>query len=291
MNNSTKIVSAIIAIAIIIGIGFLFSKNSTEQSSQTVEQTTYDKIIESGKIRVGYISYPPSFIKDPNTGEYSGIFNDVLQEIGKKLGVKIDYTEEVGWGTMIEAINSGRVDLIATGVWPTTERGKHVDFTNPLYYSTVRTYVRAGDNRFDGDLSKINNSNIKISSIDGEMTSIIAQIDYPKAKQVSLTQINDVSQVLLDVATGKADVTFAEPAVALEYMSKNPGQIKEVKDVKPVRVFPNAMIVGKGEVEFSSTLNIAIEELINNGFVNKIIEKYEKYPGSFQRLALPFQEN
>jgi len=291
MNNTTKIVSAIIAIAIIIGIGFLFSINSTKQNLQTAKQTTYDKIIKNGKIRVGYISYPPSFIKDPNTGKYSGIFYDVLQEIGKKLGVEIDYKEEVSWGTMIEAIRSGRVDLIATGVWPTTERGKYVDFANPLYYSTVRAYARADDNRFDGNLSRINNSDIKISSIDGEMTSMIAQIDYPKAKQVSLPQLSDVSQVLLDVATGKADVTFVEPAIALEYMSKNPGQIKEVENVKPVRVFPTAMIVGKGEVEFLSTLNIAIEELVNNGFVNRTIEKYEKYPGSFQRLSLPFREN
>lgn len=291
MNNTTKIVSAIIAIAIIVGIGFLFSKNSTEQNTQIPRETVYDKIIESGKIKVGYISYPPSFIKDPNTGEYSGIFHEVLQEIGKKLDVKIDYTEEVGWGTMIEAISSGRVDLIATGVWPTTERGKHVDFTNPLYYSTVKTYVRVNDSRFDGDLSKINNSNIKISSIDGEMTSIIAQLDYPKAKQESLTQMSDVSQVLLNVATGKADVTFAEPAIALEYMAMNPGRIKEVKSVKPVRVFPNAMIVGKGEIELLSTLNIAVDELINNGFVNRVIEKYEKYPGSFQKVDLPFREN
>lgn len=291
MNNTSKIVSAIVVIAIIVGIGFLFFGNSTDQNSQSSKQSTYDKIIESGKIKVGYISYPPSFIKDPNTGEFSGIFHEVLQEVGKKLDVEIEYTEEVGWGTMIEAVKSGRVDLVATGVWPTTERGKHVDFTDPLYYSTVRTYAKAGDNRFDGDLSKINNENIKISSIDGEMTSIIAQIDYPKAKQVSLSQVNDVSQVLLDVATGKADVTFAEPAIALEYMSKNPRQIKEVENVKPVRVFPNTMIVGKGEVEFLSTLNIAIEELVNNGLVNRVIEKYEKYPDSFQRLALPFREN
>ncbi len=288
MNKATKI--AIVAAVIIVALGFLFLKNSSDQNPQITQQTAYDKIVEDGKIKVGYISYPPSFIKDPNTGEYSGIFHEVLLEIGKKLDVKIEYTEEVGWGTMIEAINSGRVDLIATGVWPTTERGKHVDFTNPLYYSTVRTYVRAGDNRFDGDLSKINNNDIKISSIDGEMTSIIAQIDYPNAKQVSLTQVNDVSQVLLDVATGKADVTFAEPAIALEYMAKNPGQIKEVENVKPVRVFPNTMIVGKGEAEFLSTLDIAIEELVNNGFVDRVIEKYEKYPDSFQRLAFPFRE-
>ena len=73
--------------------------------------------------------------------------------------------------------------------------------------------------------------------------------------------------------------------------NNNPNSIKEVENVLPVRIFPNAMIVGKGEVEFLSTLNISINELINNGFVDKIIEKYEKYPDSFQRLSLPFSIN
>ncbi|APF20870.1 ABC-type transporter, periplasmic subunit family 3 [Caldithrix abyssi DSM 13497] len=270
----------------------LFSCDSDRSKSNYLKQSksTYQRILESGKIRVGYISYPPSFIKDPNTGKFSGIFHEVLQEIGKKLQLKIEYTEEVGWGSMIEAINSGRVDLICTGVWPTTERGKHVDFTKPLYYSTVRAYVRFNDNRFDGNLTKINNPDIRISSIDGEMTSIIAKFDFPKAKEVSLTQMNDVSQVLLEVSSGKADITFVEPAIALEYMSKNPGKIKEVKNVPPLRVFPNTMIVGKGEVELLSTINIGIDELANNGFIDKIVSKYEKFPGSFQKIALPFRE-
>ncbi|NOZ46915.1 MAG: amino acid ABC transporter substrate-binding protein [Chlorobi bacterium] len=270
----------------------LFSCNTDGNKSNYLKQSksTYQKILESGKIRVGYISYPPSFIKDPNTGKFSGIFHEVLQEIGKKLQLKIEYTEEVGWGSMIEAINSGRVDLICTGVWPTTERGKHVDFTKPLYYSTVRAYVRLNDNRFDGNLTKINNPDIRISSIDGEMTSIIAKFDFPKAKGVSLTQMNDVSQVLLEVSSGKADITFVEPAIALEYMSKNPGKIKEVKNVPPLRVFPNTMIVGKGEVQLLSTINIGIDELANNGFIDKIVSKYEKFPGSFQKIALPYRE-
>lgn len=286
-NNKLVFVLAFMLFLIVFLLFKIQNNNVAVEKSETV----YSEVTKSGKIRVGYISYPPSFIKDPNTGEFSGIFNDVLEEVAKKLSLELDYVEELGWGTMIESINSGRIDLIATGIWPTTERGKHVDFVNPLYFSAVKAYVRIDDNRFDGDLSKINDSNIKISLIDGEMTSVIANMDYPKANQLSLTQMNDLSQVLLNVATKKADVTFAEPAVALEYMSKNPNSIKEVENVLPVRIFPNAMIVGKGEVEFLSTLNISINELINNGFVDKIIEKYEKYPDSFQRLSLPFSIN
>ncbi|MDR4509171.1 MAG: transporter substrate-binding domain-containing protein [Candidatus Brocadiaceae bacterium] len=48
---------------------------------------------------------------------------DCNKEIGKKLQLKIEYIEEVGWDSMIEAIKSKRVDLICTGVRPTTEKG------------------------------------------------------------------------------------------------------------------------------------------------------------------------
>lgn len=273
---------------IFISSMLLYSCNDVSQKESP--KSVYDKILDTKKIRVGYISYPPSFIKDPNTGKFSGIFHEVLQKIGEKLDLKIEYTEEVGWGTMIEAVNSGRVDLVCTGVWPTTERGKHVDFTSALYYSTVRAYTHHNNTKFDSNLEAINNSSVKISTIDGEMTSIITQIDFPNAKEVSLTQMSDVSQVMLEVATGKADVTFVEPAIALEYISKNPGKIKEVINVPPLRIFPNTMIVGKGQVALLSTINIGINELANNGFIDKVIAKYEKYPGSFQKRALPFKE-
>jgi polar amino acid transport system substrate-binding protein len=247
-------------------------------------------MIRDGRIRVAYISYPPSFIKDPNTGNFSGIFNEVLQQVGKNLDVKIDYTEEVAWGTMIEAIKSGRVDLVCTGLWPTTARGKLADFTAPLYYSTVRAYTRADNTKYDGNLTAINDPSTKIAGVDGEMSSIVAKDDFARAQLDGLPQNTDVSQVLLEVTTKKADVTFVEPAVAMEYIKNNPGKIKEIANVKPVRVFPNVMMVGKGEDRLRSTLNTAIQELVNNGFVDKVIDKYEKYPNSFQRVAIPYKE-
>jgi len=77
----------------------------------------------------------------------------------------------------------------------------------------------------------------------------------------------------------------------MEYIAKNPGKIKEVQGVSPVRVFPNTIMVDKGEIELLSTLNIAIEELVGNGFVDKVVKKYEKYPDTLQRRTMPFRNN
>ncbi len=50
-------------------------------------QSTYDRVIQSGKIRCGYIVYPPGCIKDPNTGKLSGIGIDTIELVAKKTGL------------------------------------------------------------------------------------------------------------------------------------------------------------------------------------------------------------
>lgn len=246
--------------------------------------------MKSGTLRVGYIHYPPGMSKDPNTGALSGIMHDVLVEACRNAEIKVEFVEEVGWGTMIEAVKSGRVDLVCTGLWPNAARGRLVDFTSPIYYSPIKAYVKAGNTTFDGKLDAINADAVKIAALDGEMTSVIAKFDFPKAKLNTLPQTADVSQVLLEVSTGKADVTFVEPAIANEFLAKNPGSIQEVAGIPPMRVFPNVFMVGKGEVALTSTINIAIGELYNTGFVEKTVAKYEKRPGELWRRSADYSQ-
>lgn len=273
---------------LVIGTVLFFSCNPGNNSNKIEkEASTYEKVLKAGKIRVGYISYPPSFIVNPD-GSYGGIFYETIEKIGENLGLEIEYAEEVTWDGMIESVKTGRVDMVCTGIWPTTQRGKHVDFATPLFYSVVKAYTYEGNTKFDNDLSKINSPDVTISTIDGEMTAIIADMDFPKAKKNAVTQLTGVFQTLLDIKSKKADVTFVEPAIALEFASKNPNTIKAVEGVNPLRVFPNSMMLPKGQEDFKSTLNIATKELINNGFVQRVINKYEKYPNSFYRTQLPY---
>jgi ABC-type amino acid transport substrate-binding protein len=276
------------AVAVLVLMLILGCQQQITSNNQGSSQPAFDRVINTKTIRVGYISYPPSLIKDPNSGNITGIFHDVLEEIGHRADLKIEFVEEETWGTMIEAVNSGRVDLICTGLWPNSTRAKFADFTDPIYFSPIKAYVKVGDKTFDNNLGKANDPATKIATIDGEMTSIIASTDFPKASVDSLPQSTDVSQVLLEVAGGKAALTFVEPAVAGAFLDKNPDAVQEVSGVAPVRVFPNVMMVAKGETKLVSLLNTSLGELANTGFIDQIIGKYEKTPGLFLRRALPY---
>lgn len=254
------------------------------------QSSTLDRVLTSGILRAGYVPYPPSLIVDPNSKTFSGISHDVLSKVAENLDVELEYTEEVGWGSMIEAIESDRIDVIATAIWPTAARAKRADFTLPFFYSTVRSYVRIDDRRFDGDLRSADGPETRIAVIDGEMAAIISAADFPQARRIELTQLSDVSQLLLEVGTGKADLTFVEPAVANQFISKNPGLIRPTLQTPPVRVFPNVFLIKKGQLSFKNTLDVALGELLNSAYVDRVLDEYETAPGEYARVAQPFSE-
>ena len=288
MDHRRSVISSIFTVTSLALVMVLAGCDGSK-SANTNKPSAYDRILQTKTLRVAYITYPPSFIKDPNTGKYSGIMNDVLQEMAKRLDFKVEYVEETAWGAMIESINSGRVDLVCTGLWPTAGRGKLVDFTDPVYFSPIRTYVRVGTTSFDGNLSAINSKGVKIAAIDGEMTSIIAQSDYPNATVQSYPQNTDIAQMLQEVQDGKAEVTFVESAVAADFSQKHPGVITEVKNVNPVRVFPNVMMVSKSEPKLLSALNAAMNEVADAGVMDRIVLSYSKTPGVFLLRAKPYR--
>ena len=264
------------------------SESSIHRTS--AEGSLYDRVMRQGKIRCGYVVYNPGCLKDPNTGKLSGIGIDTLEMVAKNLGLKVEWTEETGWGTMLEGLETNRYDMIATPVWTNANRARLVDFSKPLYYSPINVWVKAGDKRFKaGNLASLNSSKFVIATVDGETAEVIANEDFPQAKKLSLPQLSGVEQVLLNVASGKADASFEEPAVAKDFLKHNKDSIEAVQMERPIRVFPNCWMFKRGQLEFKDMLDTALYQLIDSGAVDKVMSRYEKYPGTLYRVALPYR--
>lgn len=285
-TNWAKIAGVVVLTILVSLLTVKFSGSSMTGSNGN---SVYDKVVSSGTIRACYVVYPPASIKDPNTGKLSGVFVETLNKAAENMGLKVDWNTEVGWGDMIEALNSSKCDIIGSPAWSNSTRGKSAEFSQPVYYSAINAYVRASDNRFNGDITVANNASYKLATIDGETSQLIASRQFPKAQTLQLPQLTDVSQMLLNVVDGKADMAFLEPTVANAYIKNNPGKVKNVSVVKPVVIYGNVMLIKKGEFTFKSAIDNAIVELLNNGYVDGVINNYEKdYPGGFYRVAVPY---
>ncbi|MDP3981002.1 MAG: transporter substrate-binding domain-containing protein [Chlamydiota bacterium] len=292
MNIDSKkvlILSAIIALVVsLVGVKLFSNTNGTKDDTVS-SKSTLATVLDRKEIRVGYVVYPPDMIKDPNTGELSGIFHDALEKAASNLGLKVNWVEEVGWGTMIEGLKAGRYDMVGSSVWPNSPRAVQADFTIPLTYSLISVAARIDDTRFDKSYDALNSPDVKISIIDGELTQSIVKEQFPNMKVISLPQLADKSQFLLDVSTRKADVAFVPPLEIDRFLKNNPDTIKIVQPKNPLRVYGNVMMFLQGQEAFKSMLNVALTEEINSGYIDSLVKKYQTSPNSFYPVAKPFE--
>src|SRR5208282_6510914 len=68
----------------------------TKLQPAPAKASLYERVTGSGKIRCGYLIYTPGCMKDLKTGKMSGIGPDVLSLAAKRLGLELEWTEEVG---------------------------------------------------------------------------------------------------------------------------------------------------------------------------------------------------
>jgi ABC-type amino acid transport substrate-binding protein len=95
--------------------------------------------------------------------------------------------------------------------------------------------------------------------------------------------------MIANVVAGRADIVFLAAGAAAGYEAANPGKIERAFS-RPVRVFPDAIMLPQGSYEFRQALNYALEEMLNDGTVERILKRYEQAPGTFLRVAPPYSE-
>ena len=103
---------------------------SSNDTSNTGSKSLIAQIKQSGELRVGLASAQPWQMKDPSTGEWEGVFVDVMQNYATWLNVKFTPVATT-WDNMIAGLQAGQYD-IASSLNARPARAIVVAFSNPL---------------------------------------------------------------------------------------------------------------------------------------------------------------
>lgn len=267
MNKTIYTLTGIIIILLII-----FNLRG-EDSVTTENSNLLESVLEKGEIDAAYIVYSPLITLDKETGELGGVSHEIAELVAEKIGITINWKGETTWASLTEDIKTRRFEMSGVQMWQGAARARNVTFSDPVFFSPMYVYVREGDVRFDESIDILDSPEFKIGILDGTMSTFIAKEEFPEAETMSLPESSSVSEVLLNLKTGKVDVVFAEPSAAEAFLRSHPESIRKVPN-QVVRQFGNAYPFPHGEQDFINLWNTALEELQNEGKIEAVLEKH-----------------
>ena len=252
-----------------------------------VKETRWEQVKKAGVLRCGYAVWPPFLSKDPNTGKISGIAPDIMNALGEKLSLKIEWTAEMNWGDLFS--NYNRFDVVCMPHIRTGGRARETDFTSPIGYLPLFVFVRTGDTRFDNNYAALNKPDVKLAVTDGDISDVISRAQFPDAEKVAVTQMASGAQLIEEVAVKKADAVITEPFSLESYMANNPNKIKAAAG-EPLRTLSMAFPLPPNEPAFKNMIDGALAELFDTGIMDSIFTHYETGSAKVLRIAKPYQQ-
>ena len=211
-------------------------------------------------VRVGAeTTFPPfEFTKDD---KYVGFDLDLAEAVIKQMGSKMEF-KSMGFDALIPAVQSGQIDMIASGLSANPEREKQVAFSD-VYFDK---------NGFVIIVNKDNDSLKDWADLEGKKVG--AQVGTEPVKMIQeakgeVKQLDSNAQAFMELRAKTLDAFVVDQPVAMFYMKQ--GGSEDLKIVGTPKTDVGFVFAMKKEnKELQAAVNKALKELKANGEYDKI---------------------
>ena len=262
-----KIIATAVLGIMTMGLAGCGSSNDKNSASKT---DLLEKIQKNGKLVVGmsadYAPYEFHYIDENGKDVIGGFDVDIANEIANKIGVNL-VIQEMDFDALVSALPAGKVDLVISGMNPTEERAKVVDFSEVYYNSKHGILVRAEDADKYQTFADLEGAKVGVQL--GSTQEKIAKTEIPN---VNLQQLSNINNLILELKAGKVDAIVMEKPVAEMAVKSNP-ELAVGKPIFEEQTGGNAVGIAKNNPQLLAKVNEVITELNESGKMDEYIEK------------------
>ena len=194
-----------------------------------------------------------------------GIDVDIIQAICDKLGYEMELSD-MEFGSIITAVASGQVDIGFGAITITEERAKSVHFTTS-YSTGIQSIIVKEDSAIAG-VDDLAADGIKIGVQQDTTGDIYATDQFGEDRMARFNKGADAVQALI---TGKIDCVIIDNSPAETFVAQNAG-LKILPTVYAEEAY--GFELSYDNEELYNAVNGALEELLADGTVQAIIDKY-----------------
>ncbi|RVA21118.1 ABC transporter substrate-binding protein [Mesorhizobium sp. M7D.F.Ca.US.004.03.1.1] len=216
---------------------------------------------------------PPQEMYTDN-GEPTGSDVDTGNAIAEKLGLKPVWVNTV-FDTIILALNSGKCDLIVTGMLIKPEREKQIDLI-PYFTAGEQLLVRKGNpKKISSDYKTVCGNKVATNTGSAQEERLAAWNKTCAAD--GLPPITVISSPKSDTAlqqlmSDRADAFFNDSPTVQYYRNLQPDNFD--LGGEPIGVLPEGIGVAKADPGLKTAVTAALRQLQKSGDYHKILEKY-----------------
>ena len=222
---------------------------------------TFTTIVE-GKLTMSTNAQFPPYEMTTDDGGFEGIDVEIATAIAEKLGLELDVLD-MDFDSALLAVQQGKSDIVMAGVTVNEDRQLVMDFTDSYATGVQVIIVKEGS-----DVTIDNMGEGLIGTQRGTTGNIYCTDDYGEEHVMAYDDGFTAVQALMN---GQVDCVVIDNAPAQEFVKNNPGLT--ILDTEYANE-DYAIGLNKGNTALLDAINTALNELISDGTVQTIIDKY-----------------
>ncbi|MEC4816427.1 MAG: ABC transporter permease subunit [Scytonema sp. PMC 1069.18] len=226
--------------------------------------------------------YPPYEYYDTKDGERKivGFDIDIANAIAKELGFKLKVMES-DFNGLIPALQANRADFVMSGMSPTAQRRKSVDFSI-IYYKAKDTIIAPKGSKLKKPEDLLGKKvGVSLGTIQEQNAKNIAQ----KVPNIQIKKLNKVPEVIQEIKTGRIDAAIVEDTVAKGFVQTNPDlEFHVIPSIQEASGSAIAFPKGSPLVE---SFNKVLQNMKETGELEKLATKWFSLPPTLDTVAPP----
>jgi cyclohexadienyl dehydratase len=229
-----------------------------------------EDILSGGVLKVGTTGdWNPMTMRDPKTNSYTGYDIDVMTELAKDLGVKLELVP-TDWKTLVSGVTSGKYHMTGSAsISPS--RAKAAGYSNSYFsLATVPLTLKKNDGKFN-DWVDLDKPSVTVAATLGTTQEKQVKQFFPNAKyKIVEAPARDFQEVL----AGRADAHITSNVEAYKLVAKYP-QMMIVPVSAPKAPTPIAMLLPQADQVWINYVNTWIALKTERGFFVELGRKWQ----------------
>ncbi len=243
----------------------------------------WERVRESGILRVGMDASFPPFETIAADGTLIGFDVDLARELGRRLGVEVQFVANLPYDGLYDALAVGRVDIVMSALVVNPARMADFAYSTPYFDAGQVLVAREKPDRFRKTCQVSDLDGCTLAVEFGTQGDLEARKWARRLSDLAVVPYQTAAEALAAVAAGEADGALVDHVSALAATGKTLGVSENPKGFEgfelvivgePVVEEPYAVAVRHDSQRLLRAINEALAEMKADGTLEMLVAEW-----------------